>query len=461
MFGWLNIAIERWVRSSAGRMDKLCDHIPLWYIHRLSEQKLVKTLRHVYRNCPAQRQRWNEAGLKLSDLRTAEVLERVPFTKGPELARHPEDYICVGQDELIHVLTSSCTKGLRKRLYLTADDFIYQVRMMGAHLRRLPGASRIVIMFSVDDPYWSTGAVLRRGIEEAGMFGLLSGVHRSIPEQIELIKEYQINCLMTTASYAGRLALESPLDVKDLKVAYLHLSAQAWTEEFRRDMEERWGAKVIDGYGSSESTYGIAVECPEQNALHIAETDYWVEIVDPATGKVLPEGSEGEIVFTTLSKWGMPLVRYRTGDLSYLMPRNEACACSVPMRRMGRVRGRADDMLVFGSGENVYPDEIDRAVLSVAGVTDYQLVITEDKYKDVLELKVESSSSAGSLRDILIQALLSIPGIRISHEADRVLSFGSIECVPPGSLSKGRPKSIRITDKRSGLTAPKAASDPS
>jgi phenylacetate-CoA ligase len=442
-------------------MDKFSEHIPLWFIRQLSEKKLVQTLRYVYRNSPVQRQRWTEAGLKLSDLRSAEALQQVPFTKGPELARHPEDYICVGQDELIHVLTSSCTKGLRKKLYLTADDFIDQVRIMGAHLRRLPGATRIAIMFSVDDPYWSTGAVLRRGIEEAGMFGLLSGVHRSIPEQIELIKEFQINCLMTTPSYAGRLALEAPLEVKDLKVLYLHLSAQAWTEEFRSQMEKTWAAKIIDGYGSSESTYGIAVECPQQDGLHISEVDYWVEIVDPATGAVLPEGSEGEIVFTTLSKRGMPLVRYRTGDLSYLMPRSERCPCGVPLRRMGRVRGRVDDMLVFGSGENVYPDEIDRAVLSVTGVTDYQLVIDEDKYKDVLHLKVEANSSSASLRDILIQALLGIPGIRISHEADRVLSFGSIERVAPGSLSKGRPKSIRITDKRSGLTAPKAASIPS
>ena len=461
MFGWAHLAIERWVRADSVRMDKLCNHIPLWYIRRLSEKKLVKTLRYVYRNCPVQRQRWNEAGLKLSDLRSAEVLEQIPFTKGPELAKHPEDYICVGRDELIHVLTSSCTKGLRKKLYLTADDFIDQVRMMGAHLRRLPGASRIAIMFSVDDPYWSTGAVLRRGIEEAGMFGLLSGVHHSIPRQIGLIKEFQIDCLMTTASYAGRLALEAPLDVKDLKVRYLHLSAQAWTEEYRAEMEKVWGAKVIDGYGSSESTYGISVECPEQNGLHISEVDYWVEIVDPATGKVLPDGSEGEIVFTTLSKRGMPLVRYRTGDLSYLMPRDERCPCGVPMRRMGRVRGRKDDMLVFGNGENVYPDELDRAVLSVAGVTDYQLVADEDKYKDVLHLKVETNSSPEGLKDTLIKALLSIPGIQISHDVDRVLDFGSIEQVPPGSLSKGRPKSIRITDKRTGLTAPTSASTPS
>ena len=292
---------------------------------------------------------------------------------------------------------------------------------MGAHLRQLQGASRIAVMFSVEDPYWATGAVLRRGIEEAGLFGVLSGVHRRIEEQIELIKEYKINCVMTTPSHAGRLALEAGEDVSKLGVRHLCLSAQAWTEEFRAEMEKAWNAKVIDGYGSSESIYGIAGECDYQTGLHFSEADFWLEIVDPQTGEVLPDGREGEIVFTTLNRWGMPLVRYRTGDISYLIPRGERCGCGLPTRRMGRIRGRMDDMLVFGSGENVFPEEVDRAILSVAGVTDYQVVIAEDGYKDLLHVTVETNAPSDGLAKKVTEALMSINGLRISVEVDKVL----------------------------------------
>ena len=456
MLGWLYLATERWARASSTRLAKLSDHIPYSFIQQLSKAKLVRTLRYVYRHCPAQRRRWNEVGLKLSDIRSADILQYLPFTTGPEVAEHPQDYICVPQKELIYVLTTSCTKGLQKKIYLTADDFIQQVRMMGAHLRRLPGAIRVAVMFSVQDPTWSTGAVIRRGVEEAGIFGLLSGTHRSTRQQIELIREYRINCLISMPSYVGRLALEAPEDVRGLNILYIHLGAQAWTEEFRAKMQEAWGAKVLDGYGSTESIFSIASECIYQDGLHVAEADYWLEIVDPVTGKVLPEGQEGELVFTTLSRRGMPLVRYRSGDFAYLIPNRQRCKCGIPLRKMGRVKGRVDDMLILGLGENLYSDEIDRAVFSVPGVTDYQLIINEDSYKDVLHLTVEASGPPNGITDVLLKALLSIHAIGFSCEVSRSLVFGKIEIVPPGTLSRGRSKSIRIVDKRARPTAARA-----
>lgn len=448
MFGWFYLGIERLVRAGASRQARASQHSPLWLIRKVSQAKLVWTLRYVYRNSPAQRQRWNQAGVKLSDIRSAEVLRRIPFTTGPELAQNPEEYICVANEELIHILTTSSTTGVQKKIYLTSEDFNHQSRAIGAMMGRFPGAKRVAVMFLVQDPTWTAGTIIRSAIAEARMLGFLSGIHRSIPQQIELIKEYGIDYLITAPSYLSRLTFETSEEVSKLGVRYIQLGSQPWTEEFRRQMEQAWGAKLIDGYGSSECACGIAAECLHQNGLHVGEVDYWIEIIDPLTLEVLPDGEEGEAVITTLSRRGMPLVRYRTGDISYLLPRGQRCQCGFPLRKMGRIRGRVDDMLIVGSGHNLYPDELDRAVLSIPGVSDYQLVLDKDGYKDVIHLTVEVARPLKDLRGLLENILLGVRSIGLSHDVTGTLSFGRMEAVAPGSLSRGRPKTVRIVDQR-------------
>ena len=453
MFGWLHLAIERRTRAKASRQGRICNHIPAWYMRRLSQMKLVHALRYVYRKSAAQRNCWNNAGLKLGDIRSAEALEYIPLTTGAQLAERPEDYICVPREELIHILTTSSTKGLKKTIYFTAEDFKHQIRTMATHLKRFPGAERVACIFLVHEPTWSVASVVRRSTAEAGMLGFISGVHRSIADHIDLIKKYEIDRLITTPSYLRRLTFEAPkeLDIKSLNIRYIHLGTQPWSEEFREEMEEIWGAKLIDGYGNNECACAIASECLYQTGLHVSEPDFWVEIVEPATGKVLPEGDEGELVITTLSRRGMPLVRYRTGDLGRLIPNQQRCPCGLPLRKMARIRGRVDDMLIVGAGHNLYPDEVERAVFSVDGITDYQLVVDKKDHQDVLQLRVEANGGAEDLRNALLKALLAIESIGISHRVARTLSFENIEIVSGGTLSQGRPKSIHIIDKR--LTA--------
>jgi len=452
MFGWAFIAFERWARADVGRLDWLVDCVPTWVIRRVSEAKLVRTLRHVYRQSAAQRERWNRLGITLSDIRSPEVLPVLPLTTGAEMAKFPENYFCVPREELIHVLSTSGTSGLQKKVYLTQGDLDRQLLMIGTHLCRFPGATRVLAIFFVREPTWSAGSIARRGVEKAGIFGLLCGSHRTVREQIELIKEYGINLLISTPAYVHRMTVEAEEELKALGVRWIHLSGQPWTEELRREIERAWGAKAIDVYGSTECVCGMAAECPYQNGLHVSELDYWVEIIDPRSAELLPAGQDGEMVVTTLSRRGMPLIRYRTGDLAHLIPEKGRCECRMPLRKISRVRGRVDDMLIVGAGDNVYPDEFDRAVLSVPGVTDYQLVIEKDGYKDVLNLTVEADRREGEMRTPLVEALLTIPTVREPYEDSRTLAIGRIEVVPRGVLSTGRPKSIRIIDKR-GISA--------
>ena len=273
MLGWLYRTIERRARSNTARLGNFLDYIPRWYIRALSQAKLIYVLRTVYRSCPAQRQLWNQAGLELRDIRSPDVLQRIPFLTGSDLAEHPEDYLCVPREELIHIVTSSGTKGKPKKIWLTGDDLDIQTRMIGTHLRRLPGITRVAAMFLVDNPTWSTGAVVRRSIEQAGMFGLLCGMNLSTARQIELIREYRINCLLSTPSYVGRLVAEAPEDLRGLGVRYIQLGGQVFSEEFRTKMQQAWAAKVLDDYGLAECAFGVASECNYQNGLHVAEVD--------------------------------------------------------------------------------------------------------------------------------------------------------------------------------------------
>ena len=454
MLDWTVLAFERWCRTNVHRTSRLARLTRPWFIRHVSRAKLVHALRHVWLNCPAQRERWRNAGLRLGDLRSPEVLPRIPFTEPVELAEHPETFCCVPTDQLTHVFTTTGTKGTPKKVYVTEDDFERQVKLIGTFLhefRAVGGGGRALAMFNIDLPTWSAGTVARRGIEEAGLFGLLSPTSHTARQQIALIREYHINILLSMPAYVHRLTLEAAddgVDLTTLGVRIIQVGGQAWSERFRRDIEQAWAAKLIDSYGSMECVCGTASECVEQDGLHVAELEFWVEIVDPDTGEVLPDGTEGEVVLTTLSRRGMPLVRYRTRDLARLLPRGKRCACGLPTRKMSRVRGRLDDTIIIGGDANVFADEWDRAFLSIPGVSDYELTVTKNGYKDVLNLRVEGDVDNPALAERVAEAFYTIPHVKIPLTQTLTAAVGDIEIVPRGALSAGRPKSRRIVDER-------------
>ena len=321
MFNWLSLAIDRFGRSNPRGLAKRLNYIPAWAIRRLAAAKLVRLLRHVWRNNPTQRRRWQQAGLKLRDLRSPKVMNRIPFCDKKLLAEEPEAFFCVPPEQFTHVITTAGTTGQAKKLFFTTDDLDRQTRVIGTNLCRLSGASRVMVIFRLANATWVAGAIVRRGVEKARMFGLLSSSQASPEEQIKFIKEYKINVLMSSPSCIHRLTLEADTDLKTLGVKHIILSAQTWTEELRAELQRAWGATVMDAYATNECGCGIASECIHQNGLHISEADFWIEIVDPETGEPLEDGQEGEVVITTLSRRGMPLVRYRIGDLARILPR--------------------------------------------------------------------------------------------------------------------------------------------
>ena len=448
MFDWLFVGIDRYGRPDPAGLARRLNHVPRWVVRRIAQAKLRKTLRHVWRNSHAQRERWQEAGVRYRDLGNPKVMRRIPFCDKKLLVTDPGAFYCVPEEELIHVITTSGTTGRAKKLYFTKDDLERQTRMIGTNLRRLPGASRVLAIYRTMDPTWAAGAFVRRAIEEAGMFGLLTGNQMPPEENIRLIRDYRIDVLMSSASCLHRLTVEAKENLRELGVRYIILATQAWTEDLRKELSEAWGARVLDAYGANEFGCGIASECLEQNGLHVSEVDFWLEVVDPETGEEVEPGEEGELVITTLSRRGMPLVRYRIGDLARVLPMEGRCRCGLAVHKISRIRGRTDDMLILATGANVFPDEIDESVLSIAGVTDYQLVIEREGYLDVLHLTVETEMTGDELRKVMTEAMKQVNYVRMGIEESRTVKLGRVDNVPRGTLTKDRPKSQRIIDKR-------------
>jgi phenylacetate-CoA ligase len=448
MLNWLGARIEGYMRKRPQLLAACLRRVPRWVVRRASRAKLHKVLLHVWDHSEYQRERWREAGIRRRDLREPDVLRRIPFFDPAVLQEHPEWCACVPERELTHLVNSSGTTGVKKRVYLTTEDLDQQARIMGMRLAALEGARRVLMIFGTRSPAVSVGALGTRAIEKGGLFGLHASHDRTTEEQLELIRDHHIDTIIASVTAMQRITMEAACDLKSLGVKYLLLSAQPWPESLRTELESAWGATVLDVYGLMEFGSGIASECPEKNGLHIASTDAWVEIVDPETTEPMSDGEYGEIVLTTLSRRGMPLVRYRTHDFACLMPENGRCPCGMPTRRLSRVRGRLDHVVIIGNGCNIYPDEIDRAVFGVPGVADYQLTVDREGYQDILGLTVESTEPIEALEEELKQNFVGIRLLRRNILERRTIVFGEFKAVPPGTLSADRMKTVRIVDRR-------------
>jgi phenylacetate-coenzyme A ligase PaaK-like adenylate-forming protein len=338
--------------------------------------------------------------------------------------------------------------GKSKKISLTVEDLRHQTRIMGMWLAGLEGASRVLVMFYLRGPTWTAGPMGQRAVEDGGLFGLMCDHDLPPEKQVRLILGNRIDTLLTSMSAIQRLTREAGCDPKSLGVKWILLATQAWPDSSRAEIEQAWGATVLDIYGLMEFGSAVAAECPAKRGLHIAATDFWVEVVDLETGAPLPDGEYGEVVLSTLTRRGLPIVRYRTHDLACLMPENGRCACGTPTRRLSRVRGRLDQVLILGLGVNVLPDEFDAAILAVPGVSDYQLAVDRDGFTDVLHLTAESDEPIETLAAKLEQALTGMPIVKQNLGKRRMIRLGEFRVVPRGTLSAGRPKSIRLIDRR-------------
>jgi phenylacetate-CoA ligase len=307
------------------------------------------------------------------------------------------------------------------------------------------------VMFCAGTPTWAGGSLLHEGLARRGCMVVPTGNMGSPEQQIDAMATFGTTYLYGTASYVHRITEEGRKirDLKSLGIKGIYIGAEPNSKAFRNYLEEVWGAKVYDGYGMMEMGAGVGGECSERNGYHI-DLYIAVEVVDPQTGEPLAAGEQGELVFTTLGREASPLLRYRSGDISRLLP-DEPCPCGMlPTRKMSNILGRRDDVLFLGTGEKFYPIQLDQAMVGIPGLVGYQMVVGQDGYKDTVLLRIESPSPSPELAENAKHRLYeTAPFIRHDVEYSQTIAEPTVEFVTPGTFQKANPVKVRrVVDTR-------------
>lgn len=423
-------------------------------LQRLYQDFLLRsTVRHARLHSPFYRGLFAERGLDTESIRCVADLPKLGFfTTANDLRHDPWAFLAVPRDRVVYVMTSAGTTGKPKMIFLTRSDWnvVAADAAVGMHYFGLTQRDVVQILYCYGEPGWMVGPFLQATLEHLGPLIVPAGNSASIEQQVHLMRTYGTTVLAGTPSYLHRLTEEarSLVDLHSLHIRMMFLGAEAWSESFRAYLQKAWGARVYDSYGMTEMGLAGAGECALQAGLHVMP-NLVVEVIDPETGASLPAGKEGELVVTTLGREAMPLLRYRTGDIAALLPEEE-CPCGIPTPRISRIKGRSDDMVCVGTGENLYPEDLDRAMMGIANVRGYQLVIGKDGYKDTLSLRIETDSPSPELAQTVVDRLYRGFGfLRHDVQQSQTIAAPTVEFVAPGGLGgRSAIKLRRVVDRR-------------
>ena len=420
-------------------------------IQRIQAFKLHQTVKQVYERSEFYRQVFRDNGIRPSDIKKLSDITKIPFSTSADLLKDPYAFLTVPREKVARIFTSAGTTGPPKKLLFTRKDMksITEIGAIGLAELGVGDADTLQVMFAYGRPSWGTGTVFELGAERVGTAILASGNSLSPEEQVQLIKDSGSTMLCGTPSYLYRVTEEACKihDLSQLGIRIIMLGAAPWPESLRSFLQQKWNAKVYDGYGLTEMGFGVAGECRMQKGLHLNELDFLFEIVDPSTGEQVASGDEGELVVTTLNREGMPLLRYRTHDLTHFL--NEPCSCKVKTKRIERIKGRADDMIIVGTGENIFPNMFDQVIFGIEGVLEYQLVIEKEGFQDKITLKAEVVQKTDDVRKKLAEALHQISPIDHDMTITHTIAEPQIELSDPGTLGGiSGIKVRRIIDKR-------------
>jgi phenylacetate-CoA ligase len=276
---------------------------------------------------------------------------------------------------------------------------------------------------------------------------VITGHRLPANKELKLLKTYNISILAGTTSYIYNLTCEmEPLyNLRSLNLKNIMIGSEPLPKAIRDKIEKTWNTKAYQGYGLTEVGTSIAGECKQQNGMHITESDFYIEITDPITGERLKDGQIGEVTITTLDREGMPILRYRTHDLGLIMP--EPCPCGLPFRRI-KIKGRTDNMVPIGSGDNLFPSECDEAILNIPGVIDYQVILVKKHNKDHITVIVETKSITKKIQKKIETAVMKIPAIRDGVGDSKTIDKPEIKLVKQDTIDKTSSKAKRIVDNR-------------
>ncbi len=416
-------------------------------LERIQEKKLKRLVRYCYQKIPFYRKLFKENNVEPDDIKRLEDLSKLPFTVKDHLREnYPFGMLAVDMKEVVRVHASSGTTGKPTVVAYTQNDIEWWSNLMARCLATAGATKDDIMHVAYGYGLFTGGLGFHYGGEKLGLTVVPSSVGNT-KRQIMLIKDFGATILACTPSYAlyiSEVAKKEGLDPSsDFKLRLGFFGAEPWSESMRKKIEESLGLKAIDIYGMSELCGpGVSVECEHQNGLHIWEDSFIVEVIDPETGEVLDEGEKGELVFTTLDKEAMPLIRYRTRDISVVT--KEECECGRTHARMLRVQGRSDDMLKI-RGVNVFPSQIEHVLMGIEGVGESYLIVVDRDILDKLTVKVEMSEKFFNNKKNDVDILKK----KIEEELNSALGIKvEVELAEPNTLPRFEGKAKRIVDLR-------------
>ncbi|KEJ92416.1 phenylacetate--CoA ligase family protein [Synergistes jonesii] len=414
-------------------------------ISKWQSEGLVRSVRNAYENSEYYRGKMEERGVKPSDVKGVEDIHKLPFVSKEDLREaYPYGLLCRPLSECVRIQSTSGTTGRRVIAFYTQHDIDAWEECCARAIVAAGGTRDDVVQVSYGYGLFTGGAGLNGGSHKLGSLTLpmSSG---STERQIQFMQDLGTTILCCTPSYAAYLGeTVSEKGLKGtIKLKAGIFGAEAWSEEMRRDIEEKLGIKAYDIYGLTElEGPGVGYECEEQRGMHICEDQFIAEIIDPNTGETMPDGEKGELVFTSLNKEAFPMIRYRTRDICVLS--HEKCSCGRTHVRMAKPMGRSDDMLII-KGVNVFPSQIETVLINNGYSPNYQLVVDRVNNADTLDINVEMNQEmfSDTLSEIsareraLVGALKGFLGI-----------YARVHLVSPKSIERSEGKAKRVIDKR-------------
>lgn len=423
------------------------DYLPVEKLRELQLERLKKVVKRAYDNVKLTHDRMEEANVTPDSIKTLEDIRLLPFTIKNDLRdTYPKGLFACPDEEIVRLHASSGTTGKPIVVAYTRNDLKVWTETMARSLASVGIGRNDIVQNSYGYGLFTGGLGAHYGAEELGaMVVPASGGNTS--RQIMLIQDFSVTAITCTPSYFLHLLEEAQkmgIDMRKLPIRRGVFGAEPWTEEMRKYIEEASGIKAFDIYGLSEITGpGVGCECECQCGLHIFEDYYYPEIIDPDTLEVLPDGREGELVFTTLAKEAIPMIRYRTRDITSLV--TEKCACGRTIRRISKISRRSDDMFII-RGVNVFPSQIEAAILNEEKtLPNYQIILTRSHGLDDVKVQIELTPEMYSDSSDVMAALKE----RFSRAIARVLNIRvAVTLLPPNSLPRSEGKAKRVVDNR-------------
>ena len=415
-------------------------------IRAWQDERLVKQVRNVWDNVPYYRKKMEEKGLIPEDIKGVDDLHKLPFvTKADLREAYPYGLVARPLKDCVRIQSTSGTTGKRVVAFYTQHDIDLWEDCCARAIVAAGGTNEDVCQVSYGYGLFTGGPGLNGGSHKVGCLTIPTSSGNT-ERQIMFIRDLNATILCCTPSYAAYLAesmKEMGLTPDQIPLKAGIFGAEAWSQEMRRNIEETLGIKAYDIYGLTElSGPGVAFECSAQSGMHINEDHFIAEIIDPETGEVLPEGSKGELVFTSITKEAFPLLRYRTRDICTLT--REKCPCGRTHVKMVRPKGRTDDMLII-RGVNVFPSQIETVLLNHGYPANYQIIVDRVKSTDTLDVQVEMTPGmfTDNLGEVSRRQAELVDGLRA------MLGLAAkVTLVAPKSIVRSEGKAVRVIDRR-------------